>query len=199
MAWLAGAVLISIKVLPARSELPRNQAETRVVQRRRAWNAHHMTTARGHVEALALARLQCVEADMLVAGGSHDAQGVTALETVLHVDSQPLTIRINDFAHQLLAAEHRGALFVLLVFLRRMATEEALGKTTTRHGFELVHQLHIESLAGEGIINGATVDLRSARHIVGALGAALDLQRMHAHADQLADMLHGTQVARVHD
>src|SRR5690606_26561040 len=53
--------------------------------------------------------------------------------------------------------------------------------------------------AGERVVDGLAIHLGGARHVVVALGATFDLQRVHAHLHQALHVLHGTQVLGVHD
>ena len=64
-----------------------------------------MATARGCVDRLSLTAFQCVQGEVVIAGGRHQAQLVTVLEAVFDVDGQPVVVAVEDFTDQLLAAQ----------------------------------------------------------------------------------------------
>src|SRR5690606_252632 len=118
---------------------------------------------------------------------------------VLHVDGEPPVIHLGNRADHLLGAKEGGTLFVGLVFLRYVAAQEAFGVAPVRQRFQFIHHVHVERLSCQGVVDGTAIDLGGAGDVVGAFGAAFDLQRVHTHLDQLRHVLNGPKVLGVHD
>jgi len=154
-----------------------------------------VTVARSHLDGFAALVLQSLKTQVEVALRRHQLQSVAHREAVLHLHlGQAVAAFAGQLADELLALGEREAAFVILVFVMHVAAQEAFGVAAVGQRFEGIHQRLVEWPAGEGVVDGLTVDLRSARHVVVALGAAFDLQRVHAHMHQALDVLHGAQV-----
>ena len=61
-----------------------------------------------------------------------------------------------------------------------------------RQAFQRFQQLWVERFTGCSIINGFTIDLRGTCTVIVRLGAAFDLQGMHAHLRQALNVGNGT-------
>ncbi|CAD5378160.1 hypothetical protein OF001_U290019 [Pseudomonas sp. OF001] len=160
----------------------------------------HMAVARRHRGALALLVEHMLEAEVEVALRAHQLEQVADLEAVLHRHlGQAVLAHPGELADELLALGQRVAVLVVLVFVVHVAAQEALGVAAVGQRFQGVHQRHVERPPGHRVVDRLAVHLGGARHVVVALGAALDLQRVHAHLGQALDVLHGAQVLGVHD
>ncbi|EWS63368.1 hypothetical protein Y695_03400 [Hydrogenophaga sp. T4] len=127
-------------------------------------------------------------------------QPVAHGEAVLGLHLGPAVFaHLQHLAHELAAVAFAVAGDVVLVVLRRAALHQAAGVAAVGQAFQLQQQLGVEGLAGHGVVDGAAVDLRGARHVVVALGAAFDLERVDAHGRQLAHVFDGAQVFAIHD
>ena len=51
-----------------------------------------------------------------------------------------------------------------------MALQETVGVATIGQSFEFAQKSWVERAAGDGVVNGATIDLSRARHVIGRLG-----------------------------
>ncbi len=90
-------------------------------------------------------------------------------------------------------------MFVVLVIVMGVTTQEAFGITAMRQAFQGFQQAGIERFTGGGIIDGFTVHLSSTRAVVVGLGTAFNFQGMHAHLRQTLNVRNRTQVFGVHD
>ena len=79
------------------------------------------------------------------------------------------------------------------------AHEEAVRIATVGQAFEAVAEAGVEGTTGEGVVDGAAVELRGACRVVEGFGAPFDFQAVHADFYQFANVLDGAQVAAVHD
>ena len=151
-----------------------------------------MAVARRNLDGLAAAAFQGLQAQVEIALRCHQLQPVADREAVFTFTSAVAPLA-GQLADELLALGEREAALVVLVFVVHVTAQETLGIAAVGQGFEGVHQRLVERPAGQCIIDGLAVDLRGTRHVV-ALGAAFDLQRVHAHLHQPLDMLYGAQV-----
>jgi hypothetical protein len=136
--------------------------------------------ARRHGDGLAFGVFHGRELHGSVAGGVDDLDPVAHGKAVLGLHLGPAVRHRLHLADELAARGHRVAGFVVLVVLRRAALQKAAGVAAVGQAFQLGDQLGVEGAAGHRIVDGAAVHLRGARHVVLALGAALDLQRIDA-------------------
>ena len=88
---------------------------------------------------------------------------------------------------------------VVLVFGVVVALVEAVGVATVGEVFQIGQQTRIERTTGDRVVNGTTIGLAGARNVVGALGAAFDLQRVDTDLGQPMDVFDGTQILGIHD
>jgi len=65
-----------------------------------------------------------------------------------------------------------------LVFV--MPLEETVGIAAVARPFKFAEQGRVKGAAGDGVVDGAAIDLRCARDVVGRLGTTFDLQRIDA-------------------
>lgn len=75
-----------------------------------------------------------------------------------------------------------------------VAAQEAFGVAAVRQAFQRGKQGRIEGFAGGRVVDGAAVDLGGAGAVVEGLGAAFDLQRVHAELRQTLHVLDGAQI-----
>ena len=106
----------------------------------------------------------------------------------------------SDGIADILAAIRFGmATQIVLVVGIVVALVEAVGVTAVGQVFQFAEQGGVEGTAGDGIVDGLTVSLAGACDVVGALGAALDLQRIDPDLGEAVHVFDGAQVLRVHD
>ncbi len=88
---------------------------------------------------------------------------------------------------------------VVLVFIVDMAAQEPFGIAALGQGLQIGHQAAVKLTTRHRIIDGLAIHLGGPCAVKVRLGAALDLQRMHAHFRQPRHMLYSTQILGVHD
>ena len=128
-----------------------------------------------------------------------DFNHVADRETVHGFDLGHAVFVTTHRAHKVAALQHGGAGFVVLVVVGGAALQQATGVAPVGQPFQLGDQRGVEGAAGHSIVNGAAVGLRGAGHVVQALGAAFNLERIHTNLGQALHVLNGAQVLGVHD
>ena len=156
-------------------------------------------TASSHVDGRAVFVFHLLQRDDAVAAGVNDFNAVADGEFVFGFNLGPAVIHATYFADKLAAVCERVAGFVVLVVVGRAAVHQACGVATVGQAFEFGDELGVERAACHSIVNRAAVHLRGARHVVQALGAAFDLEGVHANFGEALHVLHRTQVLAVHD
>ena len=110
-----------------------------------------------------------------------DLDAVADRKPVLHVDlGQAFCVVPHDIADIEAAVRFGMALQVALVLAIRVAFVEAAGIAPVGQAVELAQQGRIERAAGDRVVDGLAIGLAGARHVVGRLGAAFDLERVDA-------------------
>ena len=80
-----------------------------------------------------------------------------------------------------------------------VALVETVGVTALGQVFQYAQQGRVEVSSGQGIVYSLPVDLSGAGDIIMRFGAAFDFQAVHTDVNQSLDMLHRTQIFRIHD
>src|SRR3989338_6450139 len=151
---------------------------------------HAVPAARRNLKRLTFEAAHFIQFDDAVAGGVDDLQSVAYLKFILYVDLGDAVGAADDVADVLLARIFGVAAQVVLMFVSVVAFEEAVGVAAACQRIQRTQQRVIERSARDRIVDGLAVYLRGARDIVDGLGAAFDLQRIHADLHQPLDMLH---------
>src|SRR5574343_1984444 len=135
------------------------------------------------------------------ARGVHAFQPVADREAVLDDDFHQAASLIEPYSIADIEAAVRFGVAAQVVLVVRIvvALVEAVGVAAVGQAFLFTQQGGVEWLAGDGVVDCLAISLGGTGDVVGALGAALDLQRIDADLDQTVDMLDGAQVFRVQD
>ncbi len=174
--------------------------EHRAVRRAFQRNAYAQRAACGHLQRLAaLRRLHAFQAERAVARGVDDFQPVAQREAVLGLHLGPAVAAGHHLAHEQAAQGLRAAGVVVLQVLCRPALQEAGRVAPVCQSVEFGQHRRVEGPAGHRVVDGTAVHLGGARHVVAALGAAFDLEGVHADAHEPVHVLHRAQVAAVED
>lgn len=140
------------------------------------------------------------ESEIHVALWGHQLQAVAHKEFVFHRNRCQWTFALaGELPDKLLALGKRVAIFIVLVIVMGMTTQEAFGVATVCQPFQCFQQGRVERFTRRRVVDRLAVDLGGTRAVVIRFGAALDLQRVHAHLGQALNVGDGAQIFGVHD
>ena len=134
-----------------------------------------------------------LDTDLEIARRVNQLEAITHGEGVLGSNfcQTPLGIVGHYVTHVEAAAGFRVAAQVVLGFVGSMALQESVGVSTVGEAFQLPQQGRVKATAGNGVVDGLTIGLAGAGHVIGALGTSFDLERINADLHQTLDVLNG--------
>ena len=152
-----------------------------------------MVAAGDTCNGIALCVVHPLDTDLKIARRMDQLEAVTHGEGVLggNFCQTPLGI-VGHYVTDVQAAAGFGvAAQVVLGFVGRMALQESVGVSAVGEALQLPQQGRVETMAGNGVIDGLTIGLAGAGHVIGALGTSFDLERIDADLDQALDVFNG--------